>query len=121
MIQDNIPTGKEDKNINTTDQIEIKEAKVVGHDLVVKGFRPKIVRFGKRVPFLRESVALFEMLSDPAVSKARKAVAVGALLYFINPLDAVPDFIPFAGFADDAAVIAAAVTFLRNELKNYLI
>ena len=102
-------------------EIEVREAKVVGQDLVLKGFRPKIVRFGKRIPFLRESVALFEMLSDPAVSKAKKAAAVGALLYFINPFDAIPDFVPFAGFVDDAAVIAAAVTFLRIELKNYLI
>jgi uncharacterized membrane protein YkvA (DUF1232 family) len=104
-----------------TETIEIKEAKVVGQDLVLKGFRPKIARFGKRVPFLRESVALFEMLSDPAVSKAKKAAAVGALLYFINPLDAIPDFSPFVGFVDDAAVIAAAVTYLRKELENYLI
>jgi len=102
-------------------EIKVKEAKVVGQDMVEKGFRPKIVRFGKRVPFLRESLALFEMLSDPAVGKAKKAAAVGALLYFINPFDAVPDFVPLAGFADDAAIIAAAVTFLRKELKNYLI
>ncbi len=104
-----------------TEAAEIKEAKVVGQDLVEKGFRPKIVRFGKRVPFLRESVALFEMLSDPAVGKAKKAVAVGALFYFIDPFDAIPDFVPFAGFVDDAAIIAMAVSYLRKELKNYLI
>jgi len=28
---------------------------------------------------------------------------------------------PIAGFVDDAAIIAAAVIYLRKELKNYLI
>ncbi|MCX5867430.1 MAG: DUF1232 domain-containing protein [Proteobacteria bacterium] len=91
---------------------EIKEAKVVGQGLVEKGFKPKVVRFGKRVPFLRESIALFELLNDPAVGKIKKAVAVGALLYFIDPFDALPDFVPLGGFLDDAAIIAAAVTYV---------
>jgi len=104
-----------------SEEKEVKAAKVVGQDLVEKGLKPKLIRFGKRVPFLREALALFELLGDPAVSKAKKVAAVGALLYFINPFDAIPDFVPLGGFVDDAAVIAAAVTYLRKELKNYLI
>ena len=33
---------------------------------------------------------------------------VGALGYFIIPLEAVPDMIPGAGYADDIGAIAAA-------------
>lgn len=34
-----------------------------------------------------------------------KALVVGALAYVILPFDIMPDFIPFAGIIDDAAVL----------------
>lgn len=36
---------------------------------------------------------------------AEKALIVAALGYFILPLDLIPDFIPIAGYGDDAAVL----------------
>jgi uncharacterized membrane protein YkvA (DUF1232 family) len=39
-----------------------------------------------------------------------KATIIGALGYFIFPVDAIPDFIPVAGYSDDVGVLAAAVT-----------
>jgi uncharacterized membrane protein YkvA (DUF1232 family) len=38
-----------------------------------------------------------------------KATLIGALAYFVLPTDAVPDFLPVLGFADDAASLAAAL------------
>ena len=37
-----------------------------------------------------------------------KAVIVSALVYFICPVDAIPDTIPVVGFADDLAALATA-------------
>ncbi|MCY7363439.1 MAG: DUF1232 domain-containing protein [Ignavibacteria bacterium] len=51
------------------------------------------------------------MMLDPNVSWAMKSLIVGALAYFVCPLDAVPDFIPVAGFLDDAGVIAATIAY----------
>ena len=99
---------------------EVKEAKVVGQEFVEKGFRPKIARFGKRIPFLREGIALFQMLGDPAVSRYKKIAAVGALAYFIFPVDVIVDVSPLIGFLDDAGIIALAVSHLEKELKPYL-
>lgn len=42
------------------------------------------------------------------------AIALAALAYLILPVDAIPDAIPFAGLADDAAVIGAAVATIRK-------
>lgn len=36
-------------------------------------------------------------------------VVLGALIYFISPLDLIPDDIPVAGLLDDAAVLLAAL------------
>jgi curved DNA-binding protein CbpA len=43
----------------------------------------------------------------------------GGLLYFVMPFDAIPDFIPFAGFIDDLAVLTAIITAVQDELLAY--
>lgn len=48
------------------------------------------------------------------------AVAAGALLYFLNPFDAIPDFLPAVGFLDDASMIALVVASLRGEVQKFL-
>ncbi|MGH1362620.1 MAG: YkvA family protein [Calditrichia bacterium] len=47
--------------------------------------------------------------------------AMGAVLYFVNPLDLIPDFLGFFGFMDDAAVIAYVVNSLRDDLDAFRI
>lgn len=46
--------------------------------------------------------------------KYLKPVIIGVLGYFILPTDIIPDFIPGAGFADDAAAIAAILKILKD-------
>lgn len=48
------------------------------------------------------------------------AIAAGALLYFLNPFDAIPDFIPAVGFLDDASMIALVVGSMRGEVQRFL-
>jgi uncharacterized membrane protein YkvA (DUF1232 family) len=43
----------------------------------------------------------------------------GGLLYFIVPLDLIPDYIPIAGLLDDFAVLAAIINSLQDELAAY--
>jgi len=49
------------------------------------------------------------------------AVAVGlaGVLYFVNPLDLAPDFVPFVGYIDDATVIAFVVRSIQKELERF--
>jgi uncharacterized membrane protein YkvA (DUF1232 family) len=42
---------------------------------------------------------------------------VGALAYFVRPLDAVPDVLPGVGFTDDAAVLLAALRMVAGHLR----
>jgi len=44
---------------------------------------------------------------------------VGGLLYFIAPLDALPDFIPIAGLLDDATILVWLGKCFRDDLDNY--
>lgn len=71
---------------------KIAEAKGLGRTLLIKVF---------------ELWYAFRSHYTPAWAKA---VIVGALGYFIFPVDVIFDYIPVAGFLDDAGVIASALT-----------
>jgi uncharacterized membrane protein YkvA (DUF1232 family) len=45
-----------------------------------------------------------------------QGIAFAALAYFVSPLDAIPDATPGIGYADDAGVLAAALSALRNHV-----
>jgi uncharacterized membrane protein YkvA (DUF1232 family) len=47
------------------------------------------------------------------------AAIVVALLYVLNPFDLIPDFIPVFGQIDDAAVVAACLLLVRQDLHKY--
>lgn len=43
-----------------------------------------------------------------------------ALLYVLNPLDLIPDFIPGFGYVDDLSVFTLALRFVETDLHKYL-
>jgi len=45
---------------------------------------------------------------------------IAAILYFLNPFDIIPDFIPLLGYLDDATVIAFVASSLREEIVAFL-
>ncbi|MBN1972410.1 MAG: DUF1232 domain-containing protein [Sedimentisphaerales bacterium] len=46
-------------------------------------------------------------------------LVTAAIIYFINPIDLIPDFIPGIGLIDDATVIAFTVTSIRKDLDKF--
>ena len=42
------------------------------------------------------------------------------LLYVLNPLDIIPDFIPGFGYVDDAGVLALALKLIQADFDNYM-
>jgi uncharacterized membrane protein YkvA (DUF1232 family) len=65
-------------------------------------------------------MAMAQLLRDPKAAWASKALAIAALLYLVSPIDAVPDVIPIAGLADDAALILSVVSTLAVQLSKYM-
>ena len=46
---------------------------------------------------------------------------VGVLAYFVSPIDAIPDYLPFGiGLVDDAAVATAAMYLIKSDLDEYM-
>jgi uncharacterized membrane protein YkvA (DUF1232 family) len=44
----------------------------------------------------------------------------GAILYFIMPLDLIPDLIPGLGFTDDVGILLAIYQSLHEEVEKFL-
>ncbi|MDO9588320.1 MAG: YkvA family protein [Brevundimonas sp.] len=85
---------------------------------VQKGFWPKIRRTAARIPFARQVVSIWFAARDPETPTAAKGLMLGALAYFVLPIDAIPDIFAGVGFTDDAAVIAALIATLGANIKR---
>ncbi|MGB7604333.1 MAG: YkvA family protein [Lutisporaceae bacterium] len=62
----------------------------------------------------------FGYIRDKEVPIYKKAMIFGSLLYFILPIDIVPDYIFALGWLDDAAVAAFIWNVLRTEISEYI-
>lgn len=75
--------------------------------------RPRILekarRLAGKLPLARDVVAAVYAMGDPSVPMFQRGLLAGALLYFLLPMDAIPDFLGLIGFTDDAAVLMAAL------------
>ena len=82
-------------------------------------FRTKLTRYaltaGQAV--VEKALVLFYVPRDPATQVRAKAIVIGALGYFIMPLDAIPDLIPGAGFSDDLGALAIAFALVAMNIK----
>lgn len=47
------------------------------------------------------------------------AAIAGAIVYFVSPIDVIPDFIPVVGYLDDAMVIKLALDLAGSDLDKY--
>ncbi len=79
----------------------------------------KLGKSGKKISFARDIVALYNFMKDPLVRWHRKAIVIAALIYFIVPIDTIPDLTPFFGYLDDLGVITALLRYLGSELMSY--
>ncbi|HCS27623.1 MAG TPA: hypothetical protein DIW43_09210 [Spongiibacteraceae bacterium] len=86
----------------------------------------RMVRSNPRLqPFVEDIDTAYHLLRDYSTRRYRAipwgsiAAIVAALLYVLNPLDMLPDVIPFFGFIDDAGVLALCWNMVRKDIEAY--
>lgn len=74
-------------------------------------FWQKLKRFAKKagIKVVYTALLLYYLLQSPNVPIKAKAVIVGALGYFISPLDFIPDIIIGIGYSDDLGILLGAL------------
>ena len=70
------------------------------------------------VKVVEMSIVLWEALKDKDTPLWAESTILGALGYFICPIDAIPDVIPVAVYTDDLAVLVAAMGAVAMHVKK---
>lgn len=47
-------------------------------------------------------------------------LALGAVLYFLSPIDLIPDLIPIVGYLDDVSIVAWVIQSIRGDVRDFL-
>ena len=74
------------------------------------GFSDFIRRNIARFPLIVELLAAAIAFADPTTPAWAKAILGAAIAYVLCPFDAIPDFIPIVGWADDVGVLGGALS-----------
>jgi uncharacterized membrane protein YkvA (DUF1232 family) len=107
------PTAIDENSFDTEEKVKR------GSDYVEDRLWVKVERAGSKIRFANDVKALFRYMTDKDVPWYRKSIVVAALIYFISPIDAIPDMVPLVGYLDDLGVIMAVMKFLGSELIPY--
>jgi uncharacterized membrane protein YkvA (DUF1232 family) len=84
---------------------------------VRKGFWRTFRRALRFIPFSEELVAGYYCALDPATPPRVRAILLGALAYFVLPLDAIPDLLAGIGFTDDISVLVATLALVHAHIR----
>jgi uncharacterized membrane protein YkvA (DUF1232 family) len=86
--------------------------------LVREGFWPKLRRLAARLPFAEQALTAYYCAFDRETPHTVRLTLLGALVYFVVPFDAVADFLPVFGLADDAGVLSAALLAVSRHITD---
>ena len=109
----------------TSEEIDEKKIDKVLEGEKIADERRKKLDASKLFGFFRQIKLGYEMLKDYRSKKYTEipwktiALITAALLYFLNPMDFIPDFMGFIGFTDDAIVLSVVFNSLRKDLIKY--
>ena len=87
----------------------------INDDTFWQKVRDHALRAGREV--IEKALVLYYCLQDSRTPAWARATIVGALGYWILPMDAIPDLIPGAGYADDLGALAAAAATVSAHIK----
>ncbi len=85
-------------------------------DVVRGGFWPKAKQVAAKLPFAEDLLAAYYCAFDRSTPRQVRFALLGALAYYVVPLDALPDVMPMLGFADDAAVLATVIRLVSSNI-----
>jgi uncharacterized membrane protein YkvA (DUF1232 family) len=103
-----------DTSVYINGKISEKEIKYVEQN-----FWSKLASVKGKSGFKRDLLALYKYMKDPKIPLIKKAIVIFALLYFILPLDSIPDISPIVGFLDDIGIVAMVIKYLSKEIEPY--
>lgn len=108
--------GEAEKILNDPDKLEkilqklekkLKDIPVLGENL-------------SHIPAMISLIRSYIRKEYTELPKGSILAIISALLYFISPIDLIPDFIPGARYFDDVLVVARCWNAVENDVKEYM-
>ncbi|MCF0108757.1 MAG: DUF1232 domain-containing protein [Erysipelotrichaceae bacterium] len=106
-----------------------KAKAILEDDAKMEGFLKKLERKLKKIPMVGGKLSKVPVLASMVRAyalKQYKDVPVGtiiaiisALVFVISAADLIPDYIPFIGYIDDAAIMAACWKLVSSDVEDY--
>lgn len=85
---------------------------------LAKRFWRKLKKTVSYLPFGETFISAFFAAVDPKTPTGAKAILLGALGYFVVPIDVIPDILGAFGYGDDLAVILAAIRAVESSITD---
>ena len=108
-----------------------KEAeKLLENEDKLERFLQRLEKKLKIIPIAGDKLAVVPVMASLLKNYAEKEYTdipigtiiaiISALMYFVSPIDFVPDSIPVLGYFDDAAVVAACWKLVQSDVDEYV-
>jgi len=106
-----------------------KAEKLLENEEKMERFLQKLEKKLKLIPLAGDTLSMVPILVSLVrnyVKKEYKDIPLGtiiaiisALIYWLSPVDVIPDVFPGVGYVDDAMVIAACLKLVKSDVDEY--
>lgn len=111
------------------DQYSSEAEELISNEDEMERFLQKLEKKMQTIPLAGKSLAYVPMMISmlrmymkkeyTEIPAASVISIVVALIYFLSPVDLIPDVIPGVGYVDDAVVVAACLSLVRTDIEDY--
>lgn len=119
MIQELVNT---DASVQVVEQhlanYELYSQTIEGESSILEEFEGKIDSVGSIGPLINQLKNLFETFCLHKGTASELAIIGSALLYFIIPVDVIPDYLFAVGYLDDAIAVQLTTTALEKNNRQ---
>ena len=79
----------------------------------------KIITYKNKIPLLISCLKSYIKREYTEIPLGSMLAIVSALIYWVSPIDIIPDCIPGVGYIDDTAVVLACLAMVKADLDDY--
>ena len=124
-IEDKLKKVEAGFSSSTTKAAELLKDKEKAGKTIDEAFEKAAKHKGKLEEIWDQLQLLFSIAGDYIKGNYKEiptgsiVAIIGGLIYFLSPIDVIPDFIPVIGYLDDIFVIGLVINQVSADLKKY--
>jgi len=111
-------TGKAGRYVSNTSRLVELVSEVAGK-LKHIGFKGNLAEFQSSVQLLIRMVRAYSSGSYRKLPWKSLVSIVAVLIYFVSPIDLIPDFLPVIGITDDVALVLWLIKTLGDDISKF--